>query len=426
MKLLVFAHTPPPHHGQSYMVRLMLDGFGGDRRHQQRGSNGRQHDIECYHVNVRLSQRLEDIGDFQIGKFFLLAAFCLQAIWCRFRYGVTNFYYIPAPGKRSALYRDWMVMFLCRPFFKRVILHWHAAGMAKWLETAVQMRWRATTYRAMKDVDLSIVLSHYNRADAEKLFPKRIRVVSNGIPDPCPDFERAVLPRRKARFHARSKLLTGQPLTEAESKAAGNDPHILHVLYLAHCMREKGLFDTLAGIQLANKRLTENGSPVSLRLLVTGNFVTAEEKVEFDKILSQPDVAKIIRYAGFISGEGKDEALRDADLFCFPTYYQNENQPVNLIEALAFGVPILTTRWRSIPELLPKNYPGLVDVRSPEQVADCLLALMKIEPGESFRELFVRNFTLEQHLSGLAAALHSVERAAETVPPKAAVSAAHR
>ncbi len=24
MKLLVFAHTPPPHHGQSYMVQLML------------------------------------------------------------------------------------------------------------------------------------------------------------------------------------------------------------------------------------------------------------------------------------------------------------------------------------------------------------------------------------------------------------------
>ncbi len=32
MKLLVFAHTPPPHHGQSYMVQLMLEGFGGDVR----------------------------------------------------------------------------------------------------------------------------------------------------------------------------------------------------------------------------------------------------------------------------------------------------------------------------------------------------------------------------------------------------------
>ena len=38
MKLLVFAHTPPPHHGQSYMVQLMLEGFGGDRRKASYGN----------------------------------------------------------------------------------------------------------------------------------------------------------------------------------------------------------------------------------------------------------------------------------------------------------------------------------------------------------------------------------------------------
>src|SRR5690348_8573245 len=198
MKLLIFAHTPPPHHGQSYMVQLLLAGFGGDRRKQKRtGGNclrenevkGRDYGIECYHVNARLSKKLEDIGDLRIGKFFLLLGYCLQAIWCRLRYGVTNFYYIPAPGKRSALYRDWLVMAICRLVFKRFILHWHAAGLAKWLETSVQIRTRALTYQLMKRADLSIVLSKYNRADAEKLFGKHITVVSNGIPDPCPDFE---------------------------------------------------------------------------------------------------------------------------------------------------------------------------------------------------------------------------------------------
>ena len=57
----------------------------------------------------------------------------------------------------------------------------------------------------------------------------------------------------------------------------------------------------------------------------------------------------------------KTQALRDADLFCFPTYYLAENQPGNLIEAMAFGLPIVTTRWRSMPEMLPPDYPGLVD-----------------------------------------------------------------
>ncbi len=42
---------------------------------------------------------------------------------------------------------------------------------------------------------------------------------------------------------------------------------------------------------------------------------------------------------------------------------------MNLIEAMAFGLPILTTRWRSIPELFSAGYKGLVAIRSPDQIA---------------------------------------------------------
>src|SRR6185436_2325548 len=66
MKLLVFAHTPPPHHGQSYMVQLMLEGLGGDHRQRKKSDPPRPgdvHGIQCYHVNTRLSKRLEDIGE---------------------------------------------------------------------------------------------------------------------------------------------------------------------------------------------------------------------------------------------------------------------------------------------------------------------------------------------------------------------------
>jgi len=72
MKLVVFAHKPPPLHGQSYMVQLMLEGFGGDRRKTHRANNGAERGIECYHVNARLSKELEDIGDLRVGKFILL------------------------------------------------------------------------------------------------------------------------------------------------------------------------------------------------------------------------------------------------------------------------------------------------------------------------------------------------------------------
>jgi glycosyltransferase involved in cell wall biosynthesis len=451
MKLLVFAHTPPPHHGQSYMVQLMLAGFGGDHRAAPRPWHRRPAPppgrraaeaapepalgIECYHVNARLSQKLEDIGDFRIGKFLLLLGYSAQAIWCRFRYGVTTLYYIPAPGKRSALYRDWLVMLLCRPFFRRIILHWHAAGLAKWLETVVQLRSRALTYSLMKQVDLSIVLSKFNQADAEKLFSRRIVVVNNGIPDPCPNFAQDVLPRRKARLAARQKLLSGTELAPADLEGAGGDPHVFKVLFLAHCTREKGLFDTLDAVALANRQLAQANSPILIRLSIAGDFINAAERDEFQQRLAQPDLrlppvaqegpnhgrskdldalrgGPCVTYAGFVFGPAKQRILNESDCFCFPTYYYAESFGLVLVEAMACGLPVITTRWRSIPELLPQDYPGFVDIRSPRQIAERLQALLtRAISGEDLRQIFLRSFTLQHHLAGLAGAIRSTDSA---------------
>ena len=421
MKVLIFAHVPPPHHGQSYMVQLMLNGFGGDCRKNPETARQSPHHIECYHVNARVSKRLEDIGDMRFGKILLMLGYCAQAIWCRYRYGVKNFYFIPAPGKSSALYRDWLVMFVCRLFFPRLILHWHAAGLAKWLETSVQIRWRAITYRALKAADLCVVLSNYNRADAEKLLPKRIKVVSNGILDPCPDFDRELLPRRKRRRELRAKILSGQNPADHELAKAGGDPRIFHVLYLAHCMREKGLFDAIAGMRLANQKLATQSSPLRIHLNVAGNFVTAEERAEFDQLCAGAEPAHSIQYLGFVGGEMKTQTLRDADLFCFPTFYQNENQPVNLIEAMAFGLPVVTTRWRSLPEMFPATYPGLVEIHSPEKIADALLHLITSDVGDDLRRIFDRDFALESYLAGLANAFRSIETPVVEIPARPAL-----
>jgi glycosyltransferase involved in cell wall biosynthesis len=76
---------------------------------------------------------------------------------------------------------------------------------------------------------------------------------------------------------------------------------------------------------------------------------------------------------------------------------------------MAFGLPVITTRWRSIPEILPPNYPGFVDPESPEQIADALRRLATMDLSQPLRETFVRRFTLEHHLATLAEAIHSVE-----------------
>jgi glycosyltransferase involved in cell wall biosynthesis len=113
----------------------------------------------------------------------------------------------------------------------------------------------------------------------------------------------------------------------------------------------------------------------------------------------------------------KERAFREADLFCFPTYYLGENQPVNIIEAMAYGLPVVTTNWRSLPEMLPPNYCGLVPIRSADRVAAALLLLMTRESGEGLRQIFLSRFTIEKHLSALAKAITSIEQPAPAAAP---------
>nr|WP_240893959.1 glycosyltransferase family 4 protein [Limisphaera ngatamarikiensis] len=407
--MLVFAHTPPPHHGQSYMVELMLRGFGGDCRTRPRSAGPHPLGIECYHVNARVSKDLQDIGEFRPAKLVLLLFYCLQALWIRFRYGVENFYYVPAPGKYSALYRDWLVLGLCRPFFKRLILHWHAAGLGRWLETVGRMPARVLTWRAFRDADLFVVLSRFNRGDVQKFWPRRVAVVPNGIPDPCPQFETNVLPRRLARLAVRRALVQGRAPSEADRLAAGADADEVKVLFLGHCLREKGLFDAIEGVAGLHRRLRREGVPLRLRLLVAGSFPRAEEEAEFRALQADPEVGPLLTYLGFVSGERKEQALREADLMCFPTFYPAESFGLVIVEALAFGLPVVTTRYRSIAEVLPPEYPGVVPSRNPAAVTEALARQMWADDFVGLRRHFLNQFTLEKHLERLAAAFHRLE-----------------
>ncbi|MDP6306978.1 MAG: hypothetical protein QGH02_06515, partial [Verrucomicrobiota bacterium] len=126
MKLLVFAHVPPPFHGQSFMVQQLLDELHNDET------------IEVFHVDSRLSRDVDDIASASPRKLLLIFRYCLKAIWLRLRHGVNYFYCVPAPGLRNAVYRDWIVMILCRPFFRRTIFHYQASGVGSWLETGAR------------------------------------------------------------------------------------------------------------------------------------------------------------------------------------------------------------------------------------------------------------------------------------------------
>ncbi|GEM_PF-51812 len=394
VKVLIFAHTPPPHHGQSFMVQLMLNGLGGDaRKGKQKGIGG----IECYHVNCSLSKGMEDIGCIRWGKVLLLLRYCLEAIWCRFRYGVRNFYYVPAPGKQGALFRDWMVLFMCRPFFPKLIFHWHATGLTQWLDESGHGLERWITRLLLRRPTLSIALAKASSRDAEWLESRRTAIVPNGIPDPCPSFRQTLLCQRQARWAELTRK--GE-----EARQKGTASTEFRLLYISHCTREKGLFDTVEGVALFNQR--QNGFRV--HLTVAGVFMEPREEEEFFNRIARPDLKGAVEYVGFAGGEKKKRLFETSDGICFVSYYFAESFGLVVVEAMAYGVPLVATFWNAIPEILPPGYPGLVDPRSPQQIADKLEAIMKADLAETLRDRFESHFLMKPHLELLKETLESL------------------
>jgi glycosyltransferase involved in cell wall biosynthesis len=391
-RVLVFAHVPPPHHGQSIMVQELLRGLRSDAR------------FETYHVDARVSDDLEDIGSCQPLKIVRLLKHIAQALWLRLRHGPMTFYYVPAPAKLSAIARDWIVMLLCRPFFPRLVLHWHAYGLGEWVSAGNSLD-RKLTKSLLSGADLAVVLNDYNRRDAQVFSPKTVKVVENGIEDLFPDYSGRLDEIRRKRLLLIKAMSTG-------TSNAGDLPELVRFLFLGHLTETKGVLAAIRATVLANEKLREANAAWRVHLTLAGSFVSAEEKKRVMDALENangpaPDVPAQVLVSGFLNSEQKKSALEGADCLIFPTFYENEAQPLVLLEAMSSGLPVITTSWRGVASVLPDQSRAVVEPNSPAVLCVAMLGVSELVSGGPLRKAFERGFTLPAFASRICDALAS-------------------
>lgn len=122
------------------------------------------------------------------------------------------------------------------------------------------------------------------------------------------------------------------PPVPTHPKASASSSAPLNVLFLGLIGNRKGIFDLLDVIR--QHRADWQGR---LELTIGGNGDTAR----LEAFIQEHDLGSLVRFAGWVSGGAKQQLLTDSDVFILPSY--NEGLPLAILEALSYGLPVIST-----------------------------------------------------------------------------------
>ena len=129
-------------------------------------------------------------------------------------------------------------------------------------------------------------------------------------------------------------------------------------LFVAQLRREKGLYETLEACR---------DLPHGCRLTVFGPRIEPFDKALFDG-------HDKVSYGGVLRPQEVPVAIAEHDVVLLPTYFASEGYPGIIIEAFQCGRPVISTWWRSIPELVQHQENGLLV--SPRSSTDLSAAML--------------------------------------------------
>ncbi|WOD41513.1 glycosyltransferase [Nodosilinea sp. E11] len=133
------------------------------------------------------------------------------------------------------------------------------------------------------------------------------------------------------------------------------------LLFLSRLHPKKGLeplIDALASL---------GDAPFTLVLAGSGD---AAYETAIAQRIQAAGLGQRVRQVGFVSGEAKTALLQGADLFVLPSY--SENLGIALLEAMAAGLPVITTPEVAIAPLIQQHQTGLVTPAQPPALAQAI------------------------------------------------------
>lgn len=210
--------------------------------------------------------------------------------------------------------RLFMFLVIARLFRKKVILHIHGSRFDKYFHDAGPIE-KYIIYYGLEKADIVIALSEEWRKILCDINPRgNYQVIRNAV-------------------------------NISDYKVAARDlHHPLRVLFLGRLGERKGIYDILNAIRIIGTD--------SCEFTLAGDGEV--EKIK--EIVKREGWDKFVNVPGWVSKEQVSLLLENSDMYILPSYH--EGLPMGILEALASGLPVISTYVGGIPEAVRDSING--------------------------------------------------------------------
>ena len=346
-KILYFIQLPPPVHGVSKINEVVCN------------SKIINQNINKSLLEIKFSSEVNELNKLTIKKIFVFIRLGIQ-LGSRIKKFAPDFVYFTIKPAGKGFYRDIFFVLLIKALGVKPIYHLHGKGIE------IKNRVLKTIYNL---VFSNSIIIHLSKSLLEReIMPLNLKnsslfFVENGIR--CVDTEKFIK----------------------------KTDHFIYIFFMSNTFPSKGTFVLLEAFKLLSEKFKH------VKLDIAG-MSSKNNDTKIGTFISKNSLDQKARHHRQISIHEKHQFLRKADIFVLPTL--NDTFPLVLLEAMQFGLPVISTFEGGIPEIVEDHITGFLvkqnDVQGLAEKIEILIGDddLRMKMGGKGRQKFLNEFTLDK------------------------------
>jgi glycosyltransferase involved in cell wall biosynthesis len=358
--IFIIGKIPPPYFGPAIATKIILE-------------SSLSQQFNLIHIDSRVNTTMKTMGKFRLGKLFIILKIYFKFLQkcLKHQHGIVL---IPIAQETSGLLKDFLFYFIAILFGQKIIIHLRGSAILNWYQS---------TSHPMKVIYRSVI----RHSDAAIVLGDKLRYLFEGFID---DEKLFVVPNG-ANYTF--------PVIEKKGK--------IKLLFIANFHQNKGLLDLLKAIDMLGNDILD-----LIEVNLCGNW-KSDEKFKQDCMSIIRKHSDIIKVKENIWGNDKYLMLASSDIFVFPPN-KPEGHPWVIVEALAAGLPIISTDMGAITESVINNFNGfIINPNNHTELAEKMKTLVSDEKqrkqmSKNSQSIYFNKYTEDKMVENLGTVFNQV------------------